>query len=106
MISRGGSIPLFCLKVDPDLLVALQDEAILTKKFEKRGEWQPKEKLKAAQSGTGTGSALPGLKVEYICIVIMITYLAKNRDIITFGGWGEGGCKRAEPQVSYKELNT
>lgn len=46
----------------------------------------------------------------HICIVIMITYLAKNRDIITFGGWGEGGRERAEPQVSYKEeyimLNT
>ena len=60
------------------------------------------EKLKAAQSGAGTGLALPGLKVEDICIVIMITSLAKNRDIITFGGWGEGGRERA---VSYKEVN-
>ena len=34
MISRGGSIPLFCLKVDPDLLVALQDEAGLTTTFQ------------------------------------------------------------------------
>ena len=32
-------------------------------------------------------------------------YLAKNRDIITLGGWREGGCKRAKPQVSYKEVN-